>query len=251
MRNAQNNVFKFALLAVVLIGITSCDGCNPRPENIVTADDVKEIIISDNQAKTQFENYGEHRGKIIKIYEDNGRSLGDSIPRNQEYNKGKKQDDKAEKQEVEKGFVPVQYTYYNFEQFKKYIKFIEQETKKAGADISTMRIYFANYPENDRDDDKRKRNTVMFVPTINIDGNESAYYISDEGKEGKSIPFLLNDSLKRTGKSAPVGSLDIPKKSNEANVLSSFPSLMTNPSSPLFYAEQSVIGNEGGLRPPK
>ncbi len=250
MKNAQKFALKFAFALVLLFGIISCDGCKQKTDDIiVTADDVKEIIITDDQAKSRFENYSEHRGKIIERYENNGRKFDDSISPKLQYNKSKEQDDKAEKQDAQNGFVPVQYTYYKYDDFKKYLKFIEQETKKAGADISTIRIYFANYPENERDEDKQKRNTVMFVPTIEIDGKESAYYISDEGVAGKSIPFLLTDSLKRTGKAAPIGSLDVPKKSNEANLLPNFPSLTTNPPPP-FYGEQSVIGNEGGRNPP-
>lgn len=248
MRNAQKFMFKFAIGFILLFGIVACDGYNNSSKDIVvTVDDVKEIIISDKQAKTQFESYSEHRGNIIKIYEDNNRRFDDSISRNPQYNKDKKQGDKAEKQDAENGFVPVQYTYYDFKKFKKYMKFIEQETEKAGADISTIRIYFANYPENDKDNDKQKRNTVMFVPTIAIDGNESAYYISDEGQDGKPRPYLLSDSFVRKNKPAAMGSLTTPKNTNEANLL---PNLTNNLSPSLIFAEQSVIGNEGNRNPP-
>lgn len=249
MKNVQKFVFKFAIALVLLFGIVACDGRTSKTDDIiVTAEDVKEIIISDDQAKTRFENYSEHRGKIIERYENNGRKFGDSISQKQQYSKGKKQDDKADGQEAEKGFVPVQYTHYKYDEFKKYLKFIEQETKKAGADISTIRIYFANYPENEPDFDKQKRNTVMFVPTINIDGKESAYYISDDGQEGKSRPFLLTDSFGRTNRPAPTGSLETSQNTNEANLL---PNLTNSLSPSLFFAEQSVIGNEGSRNPPR
>lgn len=248
MRNARKFVFKFCIALILLFGIVSCDGCKQKTDDvIVTADDVKDIIISDDQAKTRFENYGEHRGKIIERYENNGRRFGDSISQKLPNNESKKQDEKAEKQDAENGFVPVQYTYYKYDAFKKYLRFIEQETKKAGADISTIRIYFANYPENEADEDKRKRNTVMFVPTIDVDGKESAYYISDEGKDGKPRPYVLTDSFERTNKPAMTGSLYVTQKNSEANLL---PNFTNSPTPSPFYAEQSVIGNEGGRNPP-
>lgn len=247
MKNAQKIAVSFVFALVLLFGIVSCDGCQPKVDDvIVTVEDVEDIIISDDQAKTRFENYGEHRGKIIERYENNGRRFGDSIPQKQQNSKIGVQDKKAEEQDRENGFVPVQYTYYNYDAFKKYLQFIEQETKKAGADISTIRIYFANYPENDQDPDKRKRNTVMFVPTINIDGSESVYYISDEGEDGKPRPYALTDSFERTNKPAMTGSLYAPQKTSEANLLPTFDS---PPSSP-FFAVQSVIGNEGSRNPP-
>ncbi len=249
MKNAQKFVFKFAIALILLFGIVGCDGFTKTSKDIVvTADDVKEIIISDKQAKTQFDNYSEYRGKIIKIYEDNGRKIGDSLSRNPQYKQGKKEEDKAGMQADEKGFVPVQYTYYKYDDFKKYLKFIEQETKKAGADISTIRIYFANYSADNPDFDKQKRNTVMFVPTIAIDGNESAYYISDEGQDGKPRPYLLSDSFVRANKPAPTSSLDTPKNTNEASLL---PNWTNRPTPSLFFAEQSVIGNEGSRNPPR
>lgn len=247
MRSVPRLVFKFAIAFVLLFGIAGCKEGNQPHEDIVTLEEVEKIIITDDKAKSLFENYGKHRGNIIEIYENNGRRLGDSIPQNQQDIKDKKQADKAKQQEAEKGFVPVQYTYYDFEKFKKYLKFIEQETKKAGADISTLRIYFANYPENEKDNDKRKRNTVMFVPTIKIEGTESAYYISDDGQDGKSRPYLLTDSFGRTNKPAPTGSLDTPRNTSEANLL---PNVSNSLSPSLIFAEQSVIGNEGNRNPP-
>lgn len=245
MKNAKTFMFRFAIV-VFFITISGCDGCNNKlmkQDEKVTFEEVEDIIISDEQAKTRFANYRRHRGNIIKIYEDSGRRLGDSLLKVQS---SQNRDDKkspAMRNTSGEGFVPVQYTDYDFEHFKKYLKYVEQETKKAGADVSSIRIYFANYPENETDRDKQRRNTVLFVPTINIDGNESAYYISDEGKDGFERPFLLNDSLQRTGKPAPEHSLNLPNKTEEANL---FPSAAPSP----FFADKSVIGNEGGRNPP-
>ncbi len=250
--NSIHRPFFFLVILGISLSNCTCTDNAIKDDPIVFDKDLDKIIIQAEQAKTRFENYGEHRGKIIEIYENNGRRFGDSVPQNQQYSKDKKQDVKAEGQNVEKGFVPVQYTYYEYEKFKKYLKFIEQETKKAGADISTIRIYFANYPENEPEDEedygKRKRNTVMFVPTIKIDGNESAYYISNDGPEGIPRPYIITDSFVKTKKTASMGSLDIPRNTNEASLLPNFNSSLS-PS--LFYADQSVIGNEGSRNPPR
>lgn len=248
MENARKFTLKFLIAPILLFGVAGCDDSKQESDDkAVSFEEVEEIIITDAQAKTRFETYGKHRASIIKIYEDSGRRLKDSIPQKQQSIKGDEKEDGAMEREVDEGFVPVQYTSYDFEKFKKYIQYIEQETKKAGADISKLRIYFANYPKEERDLDKQKRNTVMFVPTLAIDGKESAYYIGEK-EMGVPVPFLLTDSLERTNKAVPEEMLDASKNTSKASL---FPNLIPRPSPSPFYAEKSVIGNEGDRHPPR
>ena len=254
MKNARKFVFRISVVLILLIGVIGCDGCKNGTDPItgdqeVKKKEVEDIIISEDQAKIRFENYGEHRAKIIKAYENNGRRLCDPIPQKPKNPKSKMQEQKkTANQKENKEFVPVEYTYYDFEQFKKYIKFIEQETKKGGAKITNLRVYFANYPEDEGGDDKRKRNTVMFVPTIKVGDKEFTYYLSDEGNEGKIRPILLNDSFAIAKNQGSVGSLEISKEGNKASILPNISGLLTS-ASPLPPYYQSVIGNEGNRNP--
>ncbi|MDT7827713.1 hypothetical protein RQM65_03410 [Pricia sp. S334] len=249
MKNAQKLTYKLLTGFLLLVGLLGCGEIKDRVDDdkAVTVEEVEDMIISDAQAKTRYDNYGQHRGRIIEIYENNGREIGNSTNQKAQNNRSENQNQQADNQGSDKSFVPVQYTHYDFEKFKKYLQFVEQETKKAGADISELRIYFANYPENEGDRDKQKRNTVMFVPTINVDGKESAYYIDVDDKDGRMTPFLLTDSLQRTDKAAPKEMLKRANNTQEANLL---PNFILRPVTAPFYAEQSVIGNEWHRNPP-
>ena len=254
MKNAWKFVFKFSIFLILLIGISSCNGCEDflnddvTDDEVVTSKEVKPIIVSEKEAIIRFDNYRKHRVDVIKAYENNGRRLCDSVPQNPQYLKSKKQDDKTVNQEDKAKFVPVEYIHYDFELFKKYIQFIEQETKKGGADISTIRVYFANYSESEKKEDKRNRNTVVFVPTINIDGEESTYYLSDKGNEGKIRPVLLDDLFEQANDPGFVGTLPIPNEGTEASILPNVSGLMPSSPPPIIY-RQSVWGNEGDRNP--
>ena len=255
MKNAQKLSLKFAIALLLLIGIVGCEDIfNKEQEVIITTKDVQDIIIPTSQAQELYDTYSKRRVELIRDFENALDSVNQQMQSKDDDPKSqfrKNQLKKAAAQRgtslnTDKGFQPTEYIRYDYKSLKKYMKFIEQQTADAGYEISTMRIYLANYPEKDYNKDKNRRNTVMFVPTINVDSSESAYYLSDEILPGKPRPYLIDSLFNDTKKPAPVGKLSDQNSNEKASLLSDL--LIVK--SPIFLANrQEVIGNEGHLHP--
>lgn len=258
MKNAQKLVLKISVALMLLSGILGCNGCRPvEPDNLITGDDVKEIIIPTDQAKELYDTYSDRRVELIRDFENALDSVGREGNSNNQNQKGQSRKNRIEKatnpqksaQQNEEGFQVVRYSFYDFESLKKYIAFIEQEADKANVDISSLRFYFANYPdrgkfENGNPVKEPRRNTLVLVPTVNTGNEEFAFFTADDSGDGERKAFLLSEELAETGKS--FGG----KIKNEASFLSN---TMSNPVDAFLPPEnrQSLAGNEFGLRPPK
>lgn len=257
MRNAQKFVFRFAIGSILLFGMIGCDGCNPPPDVIVKADDVKEIIIPTEQAKELYDTYTERREGLIRNFEDAQDSLGQEDDTYDQDPKGKTKNADRRKaaaqqrnaQQDGEGFQVVRYSFCDFESLKKYMAFIEQEADRANVDISTLRFYFANYPNKDKFDNgnpvkEPRRNTFVIVPTVNTGNQEFAFFTADDSEDGQRKAFLLTEELAENGKSYRGDSKE------EASMV---PNPLWHPMNAPMPAEnqQSLAGNEFGLRPPK
>jgi len=134
-------------------------------------------------------------------------------------------------------FEPARFSAFSFAEIKQYMDFIEQEAKGAKVDISSLRFYFANYPDQEKfpDGDKvvhPKQNSIFIVPTMKVDGQDYGFYIGADGKAK-----LIKDAQGKRGTG------QTPKTGNraEAGFL---------PSSAPVYADQSLNLNHGTSGPP-
>ena len=123
--------------------------------------DPPEGIISLEESKSLYDNYTKNRMDIIQRYE-------------------------AERS-PEKEFNAARFSSFSYADIKQYMDYIEQEAKEAQVDISSLRFYFANYPEKADFPDGQKivhprQNSIFIVPTMKTDNGEYGFYIGEDGK---------------------------------------------------------------------
>lgn len=259
MKNARKLCLKIGIGFIFIGGIVGCDGCETvEPDQIVTADEVKGIIIPTEQAKELYDTYAERRVGLIRDFENALDSVRQEDDPNNTNPKEQNKKDQLKKatiqkrasQQIDGGFQPTRYGFSDFESLKKYMSFIEQEAEKANVKISTLRFYFANYPDKDNFDNNTKvkeprRNTLVFVPTVNTGDEEFAFFTADDSEDGERKAFLLTEELVENNESFG---------GNGKDKASFFPK--SNLFRPTLIAlqpenKQPLNGNEWGLRPPK
>lgn len=132
-----------------------------------------EQIISIEESKKLFDNYTKNRVESIQAYE---------LEVNRDEN-----------------FKVSRFSSFDYATFKQYMAYIEQEAKAAKVDITTLRFYFANYPNEKEFPDGRKvvhprQNSLFVVPTINVDGENYGFFIGANGKAE-----LIKNAIKADG----------------------------------------------------
>lgn len=255
MKNAQKFIFKFTIALISLLGIVCCERYEKKTDNsAVTAEDVEDIIIPNEQAKELYDTYTDRREGLIQDFENALDSVGQDKDtynaQDQQAQNIKDQSKKADAQQSREGFQVVRYGFYDFEDLKKYMAFIDQEAKKANVNISTLRVYFANYPDkekfgNGRPIKEARRNTFVMIPTVNTGNEEFAFFTADDSEDGQRKAFLLTEDLTVNGKSYRANAKE------EASLLPN--AMLFDPTNAPMPPEniQSLAGNEWGLRPPK
>ncbi len=175
-------------------------------------------IISMDEAQKLFDTYGERRVPLIERFEIPNAEAG--------------------------AFEAARFTSFDYTTIKQYLAFIEQEADSADVDISSLRLYFGNYPSRDElgegvaEEDARK-NTIFIVPTLKKDGQEYGFFIQ-EGPDGqrKAVPLV-----ERGGAAQGMGGL----KEAESRSYAGFAPV----SAPfLLPGNQSLILNRGNTGPP-
>ncbi len=244
MKNAKHLLRNVAMLAVIAITCTSCNETDKtklhqeeeKPEVLAPAE-----IVEINQAKSMYENYTERRVPLIQHYED-------SINRGNGNEKIKQQGQKMEAQEgTSKPFDVARFVYYDYQTIKQYMDYIEQEADAAGVEISTLRFYFSNYPDEqlfpgtDEEIKHPRQNSVMLSPTIEKDKRDYLFYV-DEGPEGLEAVILDDDF----GTSKGMGLLLDRNNKSHASLLPNFFKPNTKP----VYAGTSLTMNRGHGVPP-
>jgi len=143
MKNAKQLLCNVAALAALTFIFTSCNETGktklPEPEKpeVLAPSEIVEI----NHAKSMYDNYTNRRVPLIQHYED-------SINRGKGNEKIKMQEQKMAAQEgTAKPFDVARFVYYDYKTIKQYMDYIEQEADAAGVEISTLRFYFSNYPD--------------------------------------------------------------------------------------------------------
>ncbi|MEZ4809355.1 MAG: hypothetical protein R2819_03255 [Allomuricauda sp.] len=174
-----------------------------------------EGIISLEESKSLYDNYTKHRLGLIQQYE-------------------------AERSPEEK-FEASRFTSFTYSDIKQYMAFIEQQAKDAQVDISSLRIYFANYPDSERFPDGKKvvhprQNSIFIVPTMKIDGQDYGFYIGEDGKAK-----LIKDVIGEKG----MGATNDGKEKAYASFAPNFSS-----SAASIFAGTSLTLNHGGSGPP-
>ena len=111
------------------------------------------------------------------------------------YDKGAKKvlDKYTKKESGGKDTVSTVYNWYNIEDLKQYIAYVEKISKEKNIELTGFRIYPTSYPKNYKDKDLRGRQTIIFTPTALIDGKKDEAFeplYSDNGKPAKISQFL-------------------------------------------------------------
>ncbi len=215
----NNRKTAIAFVASVLLLASSCqqgpkkDGTDPEKPEKPRDEQVSPPsgIISLEESKSLYDNYTKHRWDMIHTYE-------------------------MERKPGEE-FVPARYSDFDYATIKQYLAFVEQEAKEAQVDISTLRIYFANYPDKERFPDGEKvvhprQNSIFMVPTMKVDGQNWGFYIGADGKAK-----LIKGAVGETG----IGSTSGQGERAQASMV---PSLSAS------FAEQSLNLNHGNSEPP-
>ncbi len=155
------------LLGAFLFTLTACQQSPKKEESTESraAEEQERVsppegIISLEESKSLYDNYSKNRLDIIQRYE-------------------------AERS-TEK-FEAARFSSFSYADIKQYIAYIEQEAKGAQVDISSLRFYFANYPDKaDFPDGKKivhpRQNSIFVVPTMNVNGEDYGFYIGADGK---------------------------------------------------------------------
>ncbi|WP_437397083.1 hypothetical protein [Flagellimonas lutimaris] len=173
-----------ALLAFIGVGLLLLGACQQGPKKDESTEPTNpnstqkepiappEGIISLEESKSLYDNYTKNRIGMIEKYEM--------------------------EQSPDEKHIPSRFTSFTYSDIKQYMAYIEQEAGEAGVDISSLRFYFANYPDKpDFPDGKKvvhpRQNSIFIVPTTIMDGQEYGFYI---GTDGKAKP--IKDAMGRS-----------------------------------------------------
>ena len=123
-------IFRKLFLPILLLTTFVFISCGERTKGegteVKTEVEPPEQIVSMEEARMMYENYSERRASLIQKFED---SINIS------------------KRDTSK-FDVARYTYYDYNTIKQYLAYIEQEATKAGVEISSLRFYYSNYPDD-------------------------------------------------------------------------------------------------------
>lgn len=228
----QSNPFTLFGSCLLLTVFVSVLGCQDRvqlqqKETEAAMVEPPKQIISLPQAQAMYRNYTERREPLIRRYED-------SI--------------NIRRQDSAK-FDVARYVHYDYATIKQYLAYIEQEARMAGVDISTLRFYISNYPDQATFEDGRpvkhpRQNSIMILPTLKQDGEDYGFYTMDNAS-GQRIPVLLTGQLQPYNPDG-MGGMSQGSGKNYAGML---PNPLSSPNT-AFQGGNSTILNEGTGAPP-
>lgn len=193
--------------------MTSCHQEKEEPRKEVKP---PKDIISIKESKSLYDNYSRNRVAPILAYE---REAND-----------------------DEDFEVARYVDFDYKVMKQYIAFVEQEAKKTKVDVSTFRMYFANYPNSEKFPDGKKvvhprQNSIFVLPTLVKNGENMGFYIGADG-EAK----LVRNAVK--GDAQGYGVVNLERNQSQASFVPNFAA------SAMFQADQSLIMNHGQSGPP-
>jgi hypothetical protein len=207
----------------------SCKDAPPDKNGESAIVEPPEQIISIPQAQMMYRTYSARRAPMIKHYEDSiNRRHQDTVK-----------------------FDVARYVHYDYETIKQYLAYIEQVAEEAGVDISTLRFYFSNYPNQKTFEDGRpvvhpRQNSIVLLPTLRQDGADYGFYTA-QNAEGKWVPVLLNGQM-QPYKADGMGQTSQTSEQSYAGFMTATTSLSAPPV--LFQDTKSTAMNYGGSAPP-
>lgn len=221
MKNAKDTLWKFTIPLALIFILSNCGDQSQKPKQDtpkgptpITVDMPKNIITL-KQADALYANYSNYRSPIINQYETKERAPSEA-------------------------FEVARFVDFDYKQLKDYLAYVDQEAEKAGVkEVTKLRLYFANYPNEDKFSDGKKvvhkrQNSIFLTPTMAINNGDYSFYIGENGK-----PKLIID-----WKAEQLKDLNNPtKETNEA-------SLVPNFFSSSAFNGQSLIYNRGNNGPP-
>ncbi|WP_437370681.1 hypothetical protein [Maribacter litoralis] len=166
------------LCAIIISAFISC---NEQPKEQDPKKPEKPVVLAPqeivpiSQAKNMYDSYEKRRVPLIQRYED---SINKITENDKEFHVGR-------------------FVYYDYKTIKQYLEYIEQEAADAGVEISTLRLYYSNYPDEEffpktKDSIKHPRqNSIMLSPTYNDGKRDYLFYIA-QGAEGKEAVPMNN-----------------------------------------------------------
>ncbi len=225
MKSLKRILVVLFCITLTILGYTACKPVVKDQGKTGEKQDYKgapEQIITLGQAKELFDNYTERRVHLIEEYESRDNSGS---------------------------FDASRYGEYDYETIKQYLAFIEHEAEAANVKISKLRIYFGNYPEKEKFEDGRavkypRKNTFLILPTLNKGGDDYGFYIN-QGADGKKEALLITDRFPQDP-NQKMGNIRTESKSYASFLPNSAATSSTMP----YYAEASLIFNEGSMVPP-
>ena len=153
------------LCVLVLTSIFSCNQQqkenkpNSKTPPIV---DAPANIISLIEANAIYDNYSEHRVRLIEPYE-------------------------TQQRQPDEKFEASRFVDFDYDALKQYIAYIDQEAEAGGVKkITKLRLYFANYPNEEKFPNGKKvvhkrQNSIFMVPTLEKGGINYGFFIGDNG----------------------------------------------------------------------
>ena len=217
MKNTMKNAQMLVLGGLLLIA-TSCQEKPQQKEP--EKEEPKEVkppsdIISIDESKSLYDNYTRNRVEPIMAHE---KEMND-----------------------DEDFEVARFVDFDYDMMKQYIAFVEQEAKKAKVDVSTFRLYFANYPNSEKFRDGKKvvhprQNSIFILPTLMKDGTNMGFYIGADGQAE-----LVKNAT--SGQEQGYGSTQNKVQKSQASFVPSF-------SAPMLQGGQSLIMNHGNSGPP-
>lgn len=242
MKTSQKSLLLVLPLLFLFLSLSSCESCenqDPQDDDTSQNDDdgqntddepdyegAPDNIISLEQAKSIYDSYTERRIGLIQQTESPN---DDGSP-----------------------FNPSRYGEWDFETIKHWIAYVEQEAEDVEVEVSGMRFYFANYPDNSNGDLER-HNTIFLLPTTNINGQDQGF-LTQTNENGQKELVLIADILEGFGKgqqlqSSPTG-MNTNKNGGHPKMLMLPLTTVTPPTSSNVQQINSLILNEAHMIPP-
>ena len=103
-----------------------------------------------------------------------------------------------------KDSISTEYNWYNIDDLKQYIAYIEKISKEKDIAVTGFRIYPTQYPKNYKIEKYQNRNTLIFTPTTKINGKIDVAFeplYSEKGKPVEISQFLEQVRTKNVQKS--------------------------------------------------
>ncbi len=199
--------FKYIIPLTMILMLVECkddhtspdDNNNDGPPTIVV--DAPQMVIPIQRGAELFYNYKANRIPIIEEYQNSNLPQGE-----------------------EKYLATTSIT-FNYEELKRYLKYIEQQSKDANTDIEGLRVYLGQYSTSSNEQYPRAE-TVFFNPTMLVDKNEVAFAIYNQN--GKPVAVTVGEVI---GNKKPVGKNNLVLTLQDDGIT-------------------SLAGNQGHRRPP-